>query len=174
MSPALRWSLRLAELSLALIVLGVCTLVVMAWIEVLNHPGYTLVDGYWIGRLPWTAVGVVMVLGGSVGALLAGALAILVEGGWWRRLLIVPAWGAAALWWSVAMGLLPYPRFLGPDPVTFAYSLPTTAGLLLLLPAIILGGVAITPRRTPPPSVHLSRVHPIGEAPSPLEERDSR
>jgi hypothetical protein len=173
MSPALRWSLRLAELSLTFIVLGVSTLVVMAWIEVLNHPGYTIVDGYWIGRLPWTAVGIVLVLAGAVGTLIAGALAILVEGGWWRRVLILPAWAAAALWWSVAMGLLPFPRFLGPDPVTFAYSLPTTAGLLLVLPAIILGGVAITPPRTPPPSLHLSRVHPLGEPPGPPEEMDS-
>ena len=163
MSPTLRGSLRLTELSLALIVLGVSTLVVMAWIEVLNHPGYTLVDGYWIGRLPWTPAGIVMALAGSVGALLAGALAILVEGGWWRRVLILPAWGAGALWWSMAMGWLPYDGFHGPDPVTFAYSLPSTAALLLLLPAIILASVAITPRRTPPPSLHLSRVHPLGE-----------
>ena len=56
---------------------------------------------------------------------------ILVEGGWWRRVLIVPAWAAAALWWSGAMGF--YPGIHGPDPVTFAYSAPTTAGLLLLL-----------------------------------------
>jgi len=173
MSSVLRWSLRLAELSLALIVLGVCTLIVMAWIEVLSHPGYTLVDGYWIGRLPWTAIGIVLVLAGSVGALLAGALAILVEGGWWRRVLIVPAWGAGGLWWSVAMGLLPYPRFDGPDPVTFAYTEPTTAGLLLLLPAVILAGVAISPRRTPPPSLRLSRVHPLGEAPASSEDLDS-
>jgi hypothetical protein len=173
MSPALRWSLRIAELSLALIVLGVSTLVVMAWIEVLNHPGYTLVDGYWIGRVPWTPAGIVMILAGSVGALLAAGLAIVVEGGWWRRALILPAWGAGAVWWAVAMGLVPYPRFDGPDPVTLAYSLPSTAGLLLLLPAIILAGVAITPRRTPPPSLHLSRVHPLGEAPDPPEEMDS-
>jgi hypothetical protein len=174
MSLALRWSLRLAELSLALIVLGVSTLVVMAWIEVLNHPGYTLVDGYWIGRVPWTPAGIVMILAGSVGALLAAGLAIVVEGGWWRRILILPAWGAAFLWWSVAMGLLPFdPSYHAPDPVTFAYSLPTTAGLLLLLPAVILASVAITPRRNPPPSLHLSRVHPLGEAPGPPEEMDS-
>ncbi|MDP9251154.1 MAG: hypothetical protein M3O78_07275 [Chloroflexota bacterium] len=173
MSPVLRWSLRIAELSLALIVLGVSTLVVMAWIEVLNHPGYTLVDGYWVGRLPWTPIGIVMILVGSVGGLLAAALAIVVEGGWWRRALILPAWGAAALWWSVAMGLVPYPRFHGPDPVTFAFTEPTTAGLLLLLPAVILAGVAITPRRAPPPTLRLSRVHPLGEASGPPEEMDS-
>ena len=171
MSPALRWSLRLAELSLALMVLGVSTLVVMAWIEVLNHPGYTLVDGYWVGRLPWTPAGIVMVIAGSVAALLAATSVILVEGGWWRRVLIVPAWAAAALWWSGAMGF--YPGLQGPDPVTFAYSAPTTAGLLLLLPAVILASVAITPRRTPPPSLHLSRVHPLGESPAPPDDVES-
>ena len=101
------------------------------------------------------------------------SLAILVEGGWWRRILILPAWGAAFLWWAVAMGLLPFdPSYHAPDPVTLAYSLPTTAGLLLLLPAVILASVAITPRRTPRPSLHLSRVHPLGENPQPPEDTD--
>jgi hypothetical protein len=171
MSPALRWSLRLAELSLTLIVLGVSTLVVIAWIEVLNHPGYTLVDGYRIGRLPWTPISIVLVLTGSVGALLASALVILVEGGWWRRVLILPAWAVAALWWLEAMGF--YPGLQGPDPVAFGYSAPSNAGLLLLLPAIILASVAITPRRTSPPSLHLSRVHPIGEQHVPPEDVES-
>ena len=167
MSPILRWSLRTAELSLALLGLGVSILIVYAWVEVLNNPGYTLVDGYWVGRLPWTAAGVVLILVGSVGALIAAAMAIAVEGGWWRRVLILPAWGAALIWWSVAMGLLPFPRFQGPDPFTFAFSLPVTASLLLLLPAVVLAGVAITPRRQPPPSLHLTRVHPPGEPPPP-------
>src|SRR5437773_5793902 len=167
MSGILRWSLRLAELSLALIALGVSTLIVYAWVEVLNNPGYTLVDGYWVGRLPWTAAGIVMILVGSVAALVAAAAAIVTEGGWWRRILIVPAWAAALIWWSVAMGILPFPRFHGPDPVTFAYSLPVTASLLLLLPAVVLAGVAITPRRQPPPGVHLPRVHAPDEPRSP-------
>jgi hypothetical protein len=173
MSPILRWSLRLAELSLALLGLGVSTLIVYAWVEVLNNPGYTLVDGYWVGRLPWTAAGMVMILVGSVGALITAAMAIVVEGGWWRRILILPAWGAALIWWSVAMGLLPFPRFHGPDPVTFAYSLPVTACLLLLLPAVVLAGVAITPRRQPPPSLRLTRVHPPGEPPPPWQDQES-
>jgi hypothetical protein len=174
MSPVLRWSLRLAELSLALIVLGVSTLIVYAWVEVLNNPGYTLVDGYWIGRVPWTPAGVVMILAGSGGALLAAGIAIVVEGGWWRRILILPAWSAAFLWWSVAMGLLPFdPSYHAPDPVTLAYSLPTTAALLLLLPAVVLAVVAITPRREPAPGLHLSRVHPLGEPPPPSEDLES-
>ncbi|HLA64980.1 MAG TPA: hypothetical protein VK600_00195 [Candidatus Saccharimonadales bacterium] len=116
MSPTLRWSLRLTELSLALIVLGVSTLVVMAWIEVLNHPDYTLVDGYWIGRLPWTPAGIVMALAGSVGALLAGALAILVEGGWWRRVLILPAWGPPPCGGQWRWGGFPTTGSMGPTP----------------------------------------------------------
>jgi hypothetical protein len=100
-------------------------------------------------------------------------MAIVVEGGWWRRILILPAWGAALIWWSVAMGLLPFPRFHGPDPVTFAYSLPVTASLLLLLPAVVLAGVAITPRRRPAPSLHLTRVHPPGEPLSPWQDEES-
>jgi hypothetical protein len=173
MSSLLRWSLRLAELSLALIGLGASTLIVYAWVEVLNNPGITLVDGYWIGRVPWTPAGIVMVLVGSVAALVAAAVAIVVEGGWWRRILILPAWAAALIWWSVAMGLLPFPRFHGPDPVTFAYSLPVTASLLLLLPAVVLAGVAITPRGQPPPTIRLTRVHPPGEPPPSWRDEES-
>jgi hypothetical protein len=174
MSPILRWSLRLAELSLAVIVLGVSVLIVYAWVEVLNNPGYSFVDGYWIGRTPWTPAGIVMILAGSVGALISSAMAVVVEGGWWRRILVLPAWAAGILWWAVAMGALPYPRFRGPDPVTFAYSTPTTAGLLLLLPAVVLAGVAITPRRQPPPPVRLERVHPLGEPRTPWEEEEGQ
>ena len=174
MSAILRWSLRLAELSLALIALGVSTLIVYAWVEVLNNPGYTLVDGYWIGGLPWTPAGIVMILVGSVAALVAAAMAIVVEGGWWRRILILPAWAAAFLWWSVAMGILPFdPSYHAPDPVTLAYSLPTMAALLLLLPAVVLAGVAITPRRQPPPAIHLTRVHAPDEPPSPWRNEES-
>jgi len=173
MSRTLRWSLRLAELSLAVLGVGVSTLIVYAWVEVLNNPGTTLVEGYWVGRLPWTAAGIVMALSGSVGALVAAGVAIVVEGGWWRRILILPAWAAAFIWWSVAMGTLPFPRFHGPDPVTFAYSLPVTASLLLLLPAVVLAGVAITPRRQPPPAIRLTRVHPPGEPPPAWHDDES-
>ena len=43
----------------------------------------------------------------------------------------------------------------------------------LLVPALILAVVAITPRREPAPGLHLSRVHPLGEPPPPSEDLES-
>jgi len=148
----------MASGALALLVLGPSWLLVLAWIEVLNHPGYSLVDGYWIGRQPWTWIGIVISLAGGVAGLAAGTVAIAIDGGWWRRFLVVPSAAAAALWWSIALGLIPFPRFQGPDPVGFAYVLPATAGLLVLMPAALLATICLTPR---PPSTARVRLRPV-------------
>jgi len=84
---------------------------------------------------------------------------LVIVGGWWRRLLIVPAAAAAALWWALGLGLLPFPRFRGPDPVTFAYDLPTTAAILVLLPAALLALLALAPRPPDRPTARLRPVH---------------
>lgn len=151
---------RLAALSLALLVVGPSVLLVYAWVEVLNNPGYSLVDGYSVGRLPWTAIGIVLALSGSVLGLAFGGLVVAIVGGWWRRLLIAPVGLAAALWWGVAVGVIPLPRFQGPDPVTFAYSLPTAAVLMALLPAALLALLALAPRPPQRPTMRLQPVHP--------------
>jgi hypothetical protein len=72
-----------AVLSLGLMVVGPSILLVYAWVEVLNNPGLTLVDGYWIGRTPWTPIGLVIALAGGTIGLVAGsvAIAIRVDGG---------------------------------------------------------------------------------------------
>jgi hypothetical protein len=149
---------QMARGSLVLLVLGPSWLLVLAWIEVLNNPGYSLVDGYWIGREPWTWIGIVVSLAGAVSGLLAGSVTIMIDGGWWRRILIVPSVAAALLWWSIALGVLPFPRFIGPDPVTFAYSLPVTAALLTLMPAALLATLCLAAR---PPSVPRPRLRPL-------------
>jgi len=151
---------RWARLALGLMVVGPSILLVYAWVEVLHHPGMTLVDGYWIGRQPWTALGVLVTLSGAVLGAAAGAVAIVIEGGWWRRLLIVPAYAASAAWWLTALGVLPYPRFHGPDPVTFAYDLPVAATLLMLMPAALLAILCLTPRLQGVPRTRLRRVPP--------------
>lgn len=146
-SGARQW----ARIALALLVIGPSVLLIYAWVEVLNNPGLSLVDGYWIGRTPWTPIGIVTSLAGAAIGLLAGSVAIAIEGGWWRRALLAPAIAAAALWWLTALGVIPYPRFHGPDPVAFAYDLPSTAALLVLMPATLLAVLALTPpiQRTP-------------------------
>ncbi len=150
---------QLAGLSLGLLFVGPSVLLVYAWVEVLNHPGYSLVDGYWIGRLPWTPIGIVLALAGSVLAIGSGSVVVAIVGGWWRRLLMVPVAAAAALWWAFAVGLLRFPRFHGPDPVTFAYDLPTTAAILVLLPAAFLAVLALSPRPPDRPTTRLRPVH---------------
>lgn len=157
-SPLVDGAHRWATFSLALLIIGPSILLVYAWVEVLNHPGLSLVDGYWIGRMPWTPVGIVVSLAGGVGGMLSGSVAIAAEGGWWRRALLAPAVAAALLWWSTAMGLLPYPRFHGPDPVSFAYSLPSVAALLVLMPAALLATLALTARL---PGTPRARLRPV-------------
>jgi hypothetical protein len=163
---------QLARLALALMVLGPSILLVYAWVEVLNNPGLTLVDGYWIGRVPWTPLGLVIALTGGVVGIAAGSGAIATEGGWWRRVLIIPVWGAAALWWLTALGAIPFARFHGPDPVTFAYSLPVTATLLVLMPAALLAALCLTPRTRGTSRTRLRKVpvrEPWSEPPPNLE-----
>jgi hypothetical protein len=96
-------------------------------------------------------------VGGVIG-LLAGTVAIAIEGGWWRRFLVVPSLAAAALWWLIALGVLPFARFHGPDPVTFAYSLPTQAVLLVLMPAALLASLCLSPRLVSEPRTRLRPV----------------
>jgi hypothetical protein len=132
---------------------GLVVLVLEAVREVLSDPGLSLVDGYWIGRLPWTAVGVALVVLGATTALAFGAGTAWLAGGWARRLIGSLALAGGALWWLFAM--LPPPRGAfcatcpppGPDPLTMAYSLPEGTVLFLLLPASVAALIALTARR---------------------------
>jgi hypothetical protein len=147
-----------ARVALVLLVIGPSILLIYAWVEVLNNPAFSLADGYSIGRVPYTPAGIVVSLAGAVAGLIAGSVAIAIEGGWWRRFLILPAAVAAVLWWATALGALPFPRFHGPDPVTFAYSLPAAAALLVLMPAALLATLCLTPRMVSAPRARLRPV----------------
>ena len=160
------------RLALALMVIGPSILLVYAWVEVLNNPGWTLIDGYRMGRIPWTPLGLVISSAGAVAGLLSGSVAIAIEGGWWRRALVLPAFGAAGLWWLTALGVLPLPRFRGPDPVGFAYDLPTAAVLMLLMPAALLATLCLTPPIVREPRTRLRPVpsrEPWSEPPPDLD-----
>jgi hypothetical protein len=151
-----------ARIALALLVIGPSILLVQSWVEVLNHSGLSLLDGYLRDQLPYTPIGIVVALSGAAIGLLAGSVAIMIEGGWWRRFLVVPSVVAALLWWGTAMGILPYPDFHGPDPVAFAYDLPVIGTLLLLMPAALLATLCLSPRIVRAPTM---RMRPVSLAP---------
>jgi hypothetical protein len=150
-----------ARIALALLVVGPSILLVYAWVEVLNNPGFSLTDGYSVGRTPYTPIGVVVSLAGGVAGLLAGSVAIAIEGGWWRRFLLVPSVTAAVLWWATALGALAYPGFDGPDPIEFAFRFPVPAALLLLMPAALLAALCLSPRIQSAPR---TRMRPVSTA----------
>jgi hypothetical protein len=151
-------------MGLAAIGLGLSILLVYAWVEVVNTPGTSLVDGYWIGRVPWTPAGVVLVLAGSLAAVGTAAAIVMVRGDWVRRILVLPVAAVPVLWWATALGVVPFPRFQAPDPVTFAYSLPVTAALGLILPSLAAAALALVPIR-PDSRFTMSPVRPDGPVP---------
>jgi len=133
---------------------GLVVLFAQALSEVLVDPGLFLVDGYWIGRLPWTAVGVDVAIIGATIAVVFGTVTAWLAGGPIRRVVSALALAAVAFWWLLAMLPPPQGAFCpscpppGPDPMTMAYSQPGTAALFLLLPAAIAGVVALSAPRT--------------------------
>jgi hypothetical protein len=135
-------------------VAGLVVLFVQAQSEVLADPSLSLVDGYWVGRLPWTAVGVDLTVIGATIAVVLGTVTAWLAGGLLRRVVTTLALAVAALWWAYAM--LPPPRAAlcescqasGPDPLTMAYSLPQAAAVFLLIPAAIAGTLALSAPRT--------------------------
>jgi len=135
-------------LGIAVAGLGLAVLLAYAWFEYLTRPGISLVDGYWIGRTPWTPLGVILVLAGSALAILAGSGVILVRGDWLRRILVPAILALPVFWWLTAMGVVPMPRLRAPDPVTLAYSLPESAALALLLSALVALALALAPLRS--------------------------
>lgn len=155
----LRRSRFLVDASLFVIGAGIATLVINAWVEYLTRPGTSMIDGYWMGRLPWTPLGILLVLIGAVGTILAGAAATVVAGSWLRRVLLVAVFPLPVLWWSGALGYTRIARFHAPDPVGLAFSAPQGVALALLLPALAAAMLALAPRMRPEPSSRMARIH---------------
>jgi hypothetical protein len=135
---------------------GLAVLFVYALSEVLADPTLSLEDGYWIGRLPWTTVGVALIVFGATVALVAGALTAWIAGGAVRRLLTALAVAVGAFWWLMVS--VPLVAISGaccgprpdPDPLTMAYSWPQAAVALLLLPACVAAIAGLTATRKEP------------------------
>lgn len=152
---------RAVWIGLGIAGLGGATLLVNAWIEYLTTPDTSLVDAYWIGREPWTSIGAWLVIGGASLAMLAAAVAVAIRGDWLRRLLVVAVLALPAWWWAVALGAVPFPRYTAPDPASLAFSMPETAVLALVLPALAAAVLAFLPHR-PDLRPHMRPVHPDG------------
>jgi hypothetical protein len=132
------------------LVTGLVVLFVYALSEVLAHPGLSLVDGYWIGRLPWTGIGEgFTVLGATVGVVL-GTVTVWLGGNRWKRAIVLVPLAFVGFFWFAA--LLPFPGGAPctdcvaavPDPFAYAYSLPASAVTFLLLPAVVVAVLAFT------------------------------
>ena len=118
--------------------------------EVLADPTMSLEDAYWIGRLPWTAIGVALTVIGATVAVFFGSASAVLAGGLVRRAIAVLALAVAAFWWflmtlpppiAVPCDACPPP---GPEPLTMAYSAPQYAVVWLLLPAAVASVLSLT------------------------------
>lgn len=142
---------RLLIVALVATGVGAGVLLVAAAVEVVNgQPGMSLADGYWVGRLPWTPIGVGLVLYGASATVVVAAAAAWLGPRWGARVLSAPALLSSAFWWGTASltGMSgaccsPPPRY---DPITVAYSAPIEALLFLVVPALVMG-LAVRPRR---------------------------
>jgi hypothetical protein len=146
---SLRWARRATIGGLVAAVAGLVIVLGQSLSDALANPGWTLSDGYWLGRLPWMAVGVNLAIVGATIAAVSGALAAWLAGGGVRRIVSGAALLVAGFWWFVAM--LPPPQGAycetcpppGPDPLTMAYAMPEAAGLFLLLTSLVIVAVAL-------------------------------
>jgi hypothetical protein len=132
--------------------IGLAVFFVYALSEVLAHPGLSLEDGYWIGRLPWTGIGEGFTVIGATVAVVLGTLTVWLGGTRWRRALVLVPLASAVFFWFAAM--LPEPNRAPctncaepvADPFAYAYSLPASTLTLLLLPTLFIAVLAFTSR----------------------------
>ena len=134
------------------LVIGLAVFLVYALSEVRAHPGLSLEDGYWIGRLPWTGIGEGFTVIGASIAVVLGTLTVWLRGTRWRRALVLVPLAVAVFFWFAAM--LPEPNRAPctncaepvADPFAYAYSLPASTLILLLLPTLFIAVLAFTSR----------------------------
>jgi hypothetical protein len=120
--------------------------------EALANAGSSLVDSYWRGRLPWMGIAEALIVSGATACAVVGAGTVWWLGGWLRRIVAVPPLLVVGFWWFIATlplsgggPCLPSPCPPPPvDPWAYAYSLPGTALLFLILPALLLATLAST------------------------------
>jgi hypothetical protein len=148
------WLGRLAAACAFLLAFGLVWLFAYVVAEAIVGEGHgSLVDAYWMGRLPWMGIAAALIVVGASVCVASGALTVLVASGWWRRVAVIPLVALTGFWWVVAMiafpGGAPCPACPPPepDPWAYAYSLPSETLVGLLLPALAAVLLALWPRR---------------------------
>ncbi|MBA2570217.1 MAG: hypothetical protein H0V04_03440 [Chloroflexi bacterium] len=145
-----RLAARAAMAALGITALGIAILVATAYNEAQAHPGFSLENGYWIGRLPWTDIGVRLTVIGSTAAVGFGAISVWLGGRGLRSLVVLLALAIALFWWTYALMQVPEggawcpmcpPR--QPDPFARAYSEPGLTLWTLVFPAVASTLIAI-------------------------------
>src|SRR5262245_65508566 len=99
-AQVLRWGTFVA---IGAAVVGILVLLAQAASEVAADPTLTLEDGYWIGRLPWTPIGVGLVVAGDTATNVLGYALVMLRGGVLRRFLGAIAVGPPAMWSTVQL-----------------------------------------------------------------------
>jgi hypothetical protein len=136
-----RLALGATRLAFAVTVAGCAILLAAAIVELATgEAGMSLVDAYWIGRLPWTPIGVGMALFGATASVVTGLPAAWLVGGRFARAVATAAVLPVGLWWILSPMTAFSGACCGPrpsyDPITHAYSLPEAALLLVIAPAV--------------------------------------
>lgn len=152
------WSNRLRHASVVSTITlasGLAMALAYGTAEAIANPGYSLIDGYWRGALPWIGVVESLVVGGATAGVVIGTTAVVVAGGPLRRLLAVALAAVAGAWWFLAWigaGVSGVPCVgcppAVPDPWAYAYSSPLLTVQMLITPAIVIGWMAAA-RRVP-------------------------
>ncbi len=136
----------------AVMVVGAALLLAAALVELASgQPGMTIMDAYWVGRLPWTPIGVGMMLFGASATVVVGPIAAWLNGGAGARIVATAAVLPTAFWWAVSpmVGFAgsccgPRPAY---DPITIAYSSPEGPFLFVVLPAIVITALVLVTSR---------------------------
>jgi hypothetical protein len=145
---------RLAIAGLLVVAAGLAAILVASVQGMQLQEGLSLVDGYWVGLLPWIEVGTWLVPIGAVVAF-TGAVAAIWLGGrdWAVRLATLPAI-AVALFWVLLIAIETVPRNAVDGSIsqasvaTAVYSNPANTVAFLLLPTAFVAALGRVSRRT--------------------------
>lgn len=142
---------RLAIAGLLLIAVGFAAVLVASFQGMQLQDGLSLIDGYWVGLLPWIEVGTWLIpIGGVLAMVGAGAAVWLRPSGWPLRLATLPAI-AVGVFWVLLVAIETAPRNAMDGSIsqtsvaTAVYSNPANTVVFLLLPAafvMVLGGMS--------------------------------